>query len=38
MMEQMRGRDVVTDSVDKLHYGCHKLTLNFGGSYIDSLQ
>ena len=32
----MRGSEFVFDSVDLLHYNLHKISLNRGGSYIDS--
>ena len=32
----MKGSDFVFDSVDLLLYKLHKITLNRGGSYIDS--
>ena len=38
---KMKGSDFVFDYVDKLSYSCHKIRVNFGGSYInspDSLQ
>ena len=31
-----KGSEFVYDSVDLLHYKCHKIRLNRGGSYIDS--
>ena len=34
--EKMRGSKFVFDSVDLLHYNLHKISLNRGGSYIDS--
>ena len=34
--ESMRGREFVFDSVDLLYYKLHKISLNRGGSYIDS--
>ena len=34
--EKMRGSEFVFDSIDLLHYNLHKITLNRGGSYIDS--
>ena len=33
--ESMRGSKFVFDSVDLLHYRCHKVSPNRGGSYID---
>ena len=32
----MRGSEFVYNSVDLLHYNFHKISLNRGGSYIDS--
>ena len=34
--EKMWGSEFVFDSADLLHYDLHKLSLNRGGSYIDS--
>ena len=34
--EQMRGSTFVFDSIDLFHYNLHKISLNRGGSYIDS--
>ena len=34
----MKGREFVFDSVDLLYYKLHKISLNRGGSYIDSLE
>ena len=34
--ESMRGNEFVFDSVSSLHYKLHKISLNRGGSYIDS--
>ena len=34
--EKMGGSEFVFDSVDLLHYNLHKISLNRGGSYIDS--
>ena len=34
--EKMWGSEFFCDSVDLLHYDLHKLSLNRGGSYIDS--
>ena len=31
-----RGSEFLFDSVDLLHYNLHKISLNRGGSYIDS--
>ena len=33
---KMKTSDLVPDSVDALHYKFHKISLNRGGSYIDS--
>ena len=32
----MRGSDFIYDSIDLLYYELHKISLNRGGSYIDS--
>ena len=32
----MRRSEFVFDIIDLLHYYCHKISLNKGGSYIDS--
>ena len=32
----MKGSEFVFDSVDLLHYKCHKISLNHSGSYKDS--
>ena len=32
----MRGNEFVFDSIDLLHYNLHEISLNRGGSYIDS--
>ena len=32
----MKGREFIFDSVDLLYYKLHKISLNRGGSYIDS--
>ena len=32
----MRGGEFVFDNVDSLYYKLHKISLNRGGSYIDS--
>ena len=32
----MRGSKFVYDSIDLLHYRLHKVSVNRGGSYIDS--
>ena len=34
--EKMRGSEFVYDSINLLHYKLHKISLNRGGSYIDS--
>ena len=34
--EKIRGNEFVFDSVDLLHYNLYKLSVNKGGSYIDS--
>ena len=34
--ESMRGSEFIFDSVDALYYDLNKLSLNRGGSYIDS--
>ena len=34
--ERKRGSEFLFDSVDLLHYNLHKISLNRGGSYIDS--
>ena len=34
----MRGSKFVFDSVDRLNYELHKISLNRGGLYIDSLE
>ena len=34
--ESMRGSEFVFDSVNSLYYKLHKISLNRGGSYIDS--
>ena len=36
--ESMRGSDFIFDSIDLLYYDLHKISLNRGGSYIDSLK
>ena len=33
---KMKGSEFVFDSVDLLYYSLHKISLNNGGSYIDS--
>ena len=32
----MRGREFIFDYVQLLHYKCHRITFNRGGSCIDS--
>ena len=32
----VNGSDFASDYVQLLHYKCHKINLNCGGSYIDS--
>ena len=34
----MKKSDLVFDSVDAFYYKFHKISLNRGGSYIDSLE
>ena len=34
--ESMKGSEFVFDNVDSLYYKLHKISLNRGGSYIDS--
>ena len=34
--ESMKGSEVIFDSVDLLYYNLNKISLNHGGSYIDS--
>ena len=34
----MKGSEFVFGSVDQLYYKLHKISLNCGGSYIDSLK
>ena len=34
--ESMKGREFIFDSVNSLHYKLHKISLNRGGSYMDS--
>ena len=34
--EKMKGSEFVFDTVDLLHYILNKISLNRGGSYIDS--
>ena len=35
-LESMKGSKLVFDYVHLLHYKCHKINPNRGGSYIDS--
>ena len=35
---KMEGSNFVFESVDLLYYSLHKISLNKGGSYIDSLS
>ena len=35
-LESMKGSEFVFNYVHLLHYICHKINLNRGGSYIDS--
>ena len=32
----MRGSDFIFDSVQLMHYKCHKVNFKFGASYIES--
>ena len=34
----MKGSEFVFDSIDLLYYKLHKISLNRGGSYIDSTE
>ena len=34
----MKSSEFVFDYVQLLYYKCHKINLNWGGSYIDSLD
>ena len=34
--EQMKGSEFIFDNVDSLYYKLHKISLNRGGSHIDS--
>ena len=34
--EKIRGIEFVFDSIYLLHYDLHKISLNRGGSYVDS--
>ena len=36
LKKSMKGSEFVYDSVDLLHYNFHRISLNRGGSYIDS--
>ena len=36
--ERIRGSEFVFDSVNSLNYNLHKMSLNRGGSYIDSAK
>ena len=36
-LQSMRGSEFVLDYAQLLYYQCHKVNLNGGGSYIDSL-
>ena len=36
--EPVKGSEFVFDSVNSLYYKLHKISLNKGGSYIDSLK
>ena len=38
LKESMKGCKFAFDSVNLLHYNCHKISLNHGGSYTDSLK
>ena len=35
---KMKGGDFVFDYIDRLYHCCHKITVNHGGSYQDSLK
>ena len=37
-LELMGGSEFVFDYVQLLYYKCHKINLNLGGLYIDSLD
>ena len=37
-LESMKGSELVFDYVELLYFKCHKINLNRGGSYIDSLD
>ena len=32
----MRGSDFIFDSIQAMHYKCHKMSFKRGGSYIES--
>ena len=32
----MRGKEFIFDSVQLMHYKCHRVNFRCGGSYIDS--
>ena len=34
----MKGSELIFDSIDLLYYKLHKISLNRGGSYTDSLK
>ena len=34
-LQWMKGSEFVFDYIQLLHYKCHKINLNCGGSYID---
>ena len=38
LLKSMRGSEFDFDSVNSLYYKFHKISLNRGGSYIDSLE
>ena len=38
LKESMKGSKFAFDSVNLLHYNCHKISLNHGRSYTDSLK
>ena len=35
---KIRGSEFVYDVIDLLHYRLHKISLNRGGLYVDSLE
>ena len=35
-LDSMKGSEFVFDYVNLLHYKCHEINTNRGGSYIDS--